>query len=141
MKKCSPQLQATEAGVAASRSAAVAAGRLPDPTLTVGIDNFPVSGPPGFTFNGDDMTMVRVGIGLPQTALSIGGGAGLLLSGPDGGGLTEIPAGSSAEVKGNGTTVRARVGGLSTPAGTVLTVRSVDSLGYIRVNGRDYRGS
>lgn len=58
----SPQLQATEAGVAASRSAAVAAGRLPDPTLTVAIDNFPVSGPPAFTFNGDDMTMARVGI-------------------------------------------------------------------------------
>ncbi len=85
--------------------------------------------------------MVHVGIGLPQPEFSIGGGAGLLVFGSDGGGLTEIPAGISAQVTGNGTTVRARVGGLSTPAGTVLTVRSVDSLGSIRVNGRDYRGS
>ena len=58
----SPALQASGAGIEASRSAAIAAGRLPDPTLSVGIDNFPVSGPPAFTFNGDDMTMVRVGI-------------------------------------------------------------------------------
>ena len=58
----SPALQASGAGIEASRSAAIAAGRLPDPTLSVGIDNFPVSGPPAFTFNGDDMTMARVGI-------------------------------------------------------------------------------
>ncbi len=109
--------------------------------MMLGCPRVEVGGVAGLPGAASAEPMVRVGIGLPQTALSIGGGAGLLLSGPDGGGLTEIPAGSSAEVKGNGTTVRARVGGLSTPAGTVLTVRSVDSLGYIRVNGRDYRGS
>lgn len=57
-----PSVQATEAGVAAKRSAAIAAGRLPDPTLSVGIDNFPISGPPAFTFNRESMTMARVGI-------------------------------------------------------------------------------
>ena len=41
-----PSVQANEAGVEASRSAALSAGRLPDPTLSVGLDNFPVSGPP-----------------------------------------------------------------------------------------------
>ena len=57
-----PSVQANEAGVEASRSAAIAAGRLPDPTLSVGIENFPISGPPAFTLNGDSMTMARVGI-------------------------------------------------------------------------------
>lgn len=57
-----PSVQANEAGIEATRSAAIAAGRLPDPTLTVGVDNFPVSGPPAFSFNGDSMTMGRVGI-------------------------------------------------------------------------------
>ena len=57
-----PALQASSAGVEATRSAAIAAGQLPDPTLSVGIDNFPISGPPAFTLNGDSMTMARVGI-------------------------------------------------------------------------------
>lgn len=57
-----PSLQASEAGVEAKRSTSIAAGRLPDPTLTVGVDNFPISGPPAFTLNGDSMTMARVGI-------------------------------------------------------------------------------
>ena len=57
-----PSVQASTAGVDATRSASFAAGQLPDPTLSVGIDNFPVSGPPAFTLNGDSMTMARVGI-------------------------------------------------------------------------------
>ncbi len=57
-----PSVKANAAGVDASRSASIAAGRLPDPTLSVGLDNFPVSGPPAFTFNRDSMTMARVGI-------------------------------------------------------------------------------
>ena len=48
-----PSVQANAAGVEASRSSAIAAGQLPDPTLSVGIDNFPISGPPAFTFNRD----------------------------------------------------------------------------------------
>ena len=57
-----PLLQASAAGVESTRSAAIAAGQLPDPTLSVGIDNFPVSGPPAFTSNGDSMTMARIGV-------------------------------------------------------------------------------
>ena len=56
-----PTLQASEAGVEAKRAAAIAAGRLPDPTLSVGIDNFPISGPPAFSFSRDSMTMARIG--------------------------------------------------------------------------------
>ena len=57
-----PSLAASAAGVDAKRSASIAAGQLPDPTLSVGIENFPVSGPPAFTFNRDSQTMARVGI-------------------------------------------------------------------------------
>ena len=57
-----PSLQASEAGVEAKRSAAIAAGQLPDPTLSVGLENFPISGPPAFTLNGDSMTMARIGV-------------------------------------------------------------------------------
>ena len=60
--RTAPSVRASEAGIDATRSASVAAGRLPDPTLSVGIDNFPISGPPAFTFNRDEMTMARVGI-------------------------------------------------------------------------------
>ena len=57
-----PSIQAGEAGVEAKRSASIAAGRLPDPTLNVGIENFPISGPPAFSFTSDSMTMARIGI-------------------------------------------------------------------------------
>lgn len=57
-----PSLQASAAGLDAMRSAAIAAGRLPDPTLSIGIDNFPVSGPPAFSFSRESMTMKRIGI-------------------------------------------------------------------------------
>ncbi len=40
-----PAIEATSLAVKATRSAAVAAGRLPDPTLSVGISDFPISGP------------------------------------------------------------------------------------------------
>jgi cobalt-zinc-cadmium efflux system outer membrane protein len=57
-----PSLEARALEVQASRSAARAAGALPDPKLAFGIDNFPVSGPPAGRFSADEMTMARVGI-------------------------------------------------------------------------------
>src|SRR3546814_5218838 len=39
-----------------------AAGQLPAPKLGLGIDNFPVSGPPAGSFVEDSMTMARLGI-------------------------------------------------------------------------------
>ncbi|WP_313807109.1 TolC family protein [Sphingobium sp.] len=57
-----PLLRARVLEVDARRSAATAAGRLPDPKLGMGIDNFPVSGPPAGSFAGDSMAMGRVGI-------------------------------------------------------------------------------
>lgn len=57
-----PSLQASDAQIDASRSDAVAADRLPDPTLDVGIRDFPVTGPDAGRFNRDDFTTTTVGI-------------------------------------------------------------------------------
>ncbi|MBW3558545.1 MAG: TolC family protein [Proteobacteria bacterium] len=57
----SPDLAAKELGVRAARSAAIPAGALPDPKLFGGLEQFPISGPPSFSFD-DDMTMVSVGV-------------------------------------------------------------------------------
>lgn len=57
-----PILQAKAKDVDAARAAAVASGRLPDPKLRLGIDNFPISGPPAGRFGPDSMTMATVGV-------------------------------------------------------------------------------
>lgn len=57
-----PSLQAKALEADARRSALPAAGQLPDPKLGLGIENFPLSGPPAGSFVQDSMTMARVGI-------------------------------------------------------------------------------
>jgi len=57
-----PSVQAKAADVSAARSSASAAGRLPDPKVRVGVENFPVSGPPAGSFTADSMTMATVGV-------------------------------------------------------------------------------
>lgn len=57
-----PSVAARTAGVAAAQSAAIAADRLPDPTLELGIRDFPVTGPDAGRFNRDDFTMTTVGV-------------------------------------------------------------------------------
>ena len=57
--------EAAHAGRAGQLSAAEmarAAGRLPDPTLTVGVENLPVTGPDRLSTTRDSMTMKRIGI-------------------------------------------------------------------------------
>ena len=57
-----PMLDARSASVEAARQDRVRAGALPDPMLTVGIDNLPVTGPEAFDPAADFMTMKRIGI-------------------------------------------------------------------------------
>lgn len=57
-----PALKVSEASVRASHARAIAAGQLPDPTLSVGIDNFPISGPPAFRPRDESMTTARIGV-------------------------------------------------------------------------------
>ena len=57
-----PMLEARRAGIAAAQAEGARAWALPDPTLTVGIDNWPVTGPDAFKFGADDMTMKKIGL-------------------------------------------------------------------------------
>lgn len=58
----SRQLDASESAVTAARERALAAGRLPDPMLGIGVDNVPIDGPERFSLNDDFMTMRRIGL-------------------------------------------------------------------------------
>lgn len=61
-ERTAPTLQASMLQAEAAKTAEGAAGQLPDPKLTFGIDNFPISGPNAGRFGADDMTMARIGI-------------------------------------------------------------------------------
>lgn len=58
----SSSAMAAQASVASSEHAAARADQLPDPTLKLGIDNLPVTGPDRFRPKADFMTMRRIGI-------------------------------------------------------------------------------
>jgi outer membrane protein TolC len=53
---------AAEAGTAAAREQALAAGRLPDPVLRIGLNNLPIDGPDRYSVTRDFMTMRSVGV-------------------------------------------------------------------------------
>ena len=57
-----PSLKAKALGADAARSARGAAGALPDPTLGVSVESFPISGPLAFEPQRDNFTMARVGV-------------------------------------------------------------------------------
>ncbi|GAB2507716.1 TolC family protein [Pseudoxanthomonas sangjuensis] len=57
-----PMLDARRAGVSAAQEEAARASALPDPMLTVGIDNLPVTGSNAFNSRVDDMTMKKIGL-------------------------------------------------------------------------------
>lgn len=57
-----PQLEARAADTTAAREEAARAGRLPDPVLTFGLANLPVTGPGAFSLRSDGMTERSVGV-------------------------------------------------------------------------------
>ena len=57
-----PSIRAKSLGAEAARSARGAAGALPDPTLGLSVESFPISGPLAFEPNRDDFTMARVSV-------------------------------------------------------------------------------
>ncbi len=57
-----PTLSAFEREAVASEEAAVAAGTLPDPQLTVGVTDFPVTGNNAFSPTADNFTMYTIGV-------------------------------------------------------------------------------
>ena len=65
-----PALMAHHAHVASMHEEAVRAGRLPDPTLDFGVQNFPITAPGAFSVRSDPMTMRVIGLtqALPSRA-------------------------------------------------------------------------
>ncbi|TCS11903.1 TolC family protein [Caulobacter sp. BK020] len=59
--RSAPSLKASALKIDAAKAEVGPAGALPDPKLTLGIDNFPVSGPLAGRSGADEMTMGRVG--------------------------------------------------------------------------------
>lgn len=57
-----PALAARTAALEAARANALPAGALPDPKLALGLDNFPVSGPPAWSPARESMAMGRIGL-------------------------------------------------------------------------------
>jgi len=57
-----PLVMARGDDIDAMREEAVRAGRLPDPSLTLGVSNYPVTNPGAFGWRADPMTMRAVGI-------------------------------------------------------------------------------
>jgi cobalt-zinc-cadmium efflux system outer membrane protein len=61
-RRQAPDVALQAANVDAAQAAFAGAGRLPDPKLTVGIDNLPVSGADQWSLTRDSMTMQKVGL-------------------------------------------------------------------------------
>ncbi|CCH12674.1 MULTISPECIES: TolC family protein [Stenotrophomonas] len=57
-----PLLKARQSQIAATQEEAVRAAALPDPKLTLGLTNWPVTGADAFDFRADDMTMKQIGV-------------------------------------------------------------------------------
>ena len=57
-----PALEARRSRTLAAREDAARAAALPDPKLTLGIDNWPATGTDAFDLRADDMTMKRIGV-------------------------------------------------------------------------------
>lgn len=57
-----PMLDARRAQLESAQQESHRAGALPDPMLTMGIDNLPVTGTEAFDFRADDMTMKKIGL-------------------------------------------------------------------------------
>ena len=60
--RSSPDIAVQATSVEAARSASMAAGRLPDPKLAVGIENLPATGAEQWSLTRDFMTMRKVGL-------------------------------------------------------------------------------
>ncbi|MFM9936279.1 MAG: TolC family protein [Novosphingobium sp.] len=57
-----PSVLGRDAGIAAARSSAIAADRLPDPTLGLELKDFPITGPDAGRLNRDNFTMTSIGV-------------------------------------------------------------------------------
>jgi stage II sporulation protein D len=100
--------------------------------------NVPTAGLP-MPVNGDPE--VRIGLVVGARSVSVGGGAALMVTGPDGSHMWMIPPGETwqAAVSGADFTFASR--GWSSGPLEAVTLTPAESNALIRVNGRAYRGS
>ncbi|MGH7516999.1 MAG: SpoIID/LytB domain-containing protein [Gemmatimonadales bacterium] len=86
--------------------------------------------------------LVQVGLVVGASGATLGGDAALQLTQPDGSPLVQIPATEAWRITAlpGGVAVAPRSGGPATVAEQIV-VASVDSLAWVRVNGRSYRGT
>jgi stage II sporulation protein D (peptidoglycan lytic transglycosylase) len=84
---------------------------------------------------------VRIGLAVDAQSVTVGGGAALTVTGPDGSHLWMVPAGETwqAAVSAQDFTLSSR-GWTSSPLAAV-TLTPAESNGLVRVNGRSYRGA
>src|SRR5438552_18228883 len=61
-EKISPRLAAQGAALAAATELMPRASELPDPKLSIGVDNLPVNGPDRFRYDADFMTTRKIGV-------------------------------------------------------------------------------
>lgn len=85
------------------------------------------------------MPRLRVGLSVGQASVEVGGGAALRVTEPDGTPVGRIPAGTRATASLTGGRVSIRFGAVGLPALDAATISPEDT-GFVRVNGRDYRG-
>lgn len=57
-----PQMEMQRAALESAQALQTSAGRLPDPTLLVGVENIPLSGPDAFSTTNDMMSMTTIGL-------------------------------------------------------------------------------
>jgi outer membrane protein TolC len=57
-----PIVQARESDIASAQAQSEASGRLPDPSLIVGLDNVPIEGADAYSLTSDFMTMRKIGV-------------------------------------------------------------------------------
>jgi len=60
--RSAPAVRAADLRIRAAEAAAPAANQLPDPRLSFGLENAPISGPMAGRLNADEMTMARIGV-------------------------------------------------------------------------------
>jgi stage II sporulation protein D len=83
---------------------------------------------------------IRIGVVPGAATITLGGGAALLLSAPDGALVSELAAGTTASVSGGPSGLRIRLAGATVSGGTQLGLTPADSGAAVRLNGREYRG-
>jgi len=57
-----PQMEMQRAALESAEALQDGAGRLPDPTMLIGVDNIPLSGPDAFSTTSDPMSMTKIGL-------------------------------------------------------------------------------